>query len=310
MTEPTPLQRFDALPRRRVPVLGGHHLSTIDTGGPGVPVVLVHGNPTWSFQWRDVIPTVAAHRRTLAPDLLGMGRSDHPAIWHDWDSHYGALAAFLDTLPPHVIVAHDWGASFGVRYAIDHPDRVTELILLEPLVLTETWADYDPARRARFEALRDPARNRELVEGRNQMVEDVRNGVVRPMTEAEMDGYRAPYPTPGYRTVIRRFAEMKPIGEDSETWAAFRGIEAGLPTLRMPVRLLTVESGPLMSPDQIERLWTLVPHMVVQLLGPGKHHFQEDYPGKIAEAIVGWTPRPGGGEPGAGDANPWSAPAT
>lgn len=304
MSEPTPLERFEALPRRRVPVPGGHEISTVDVPGPGgpdapgVPVVLLHGNPTWSYQWRDVIPGVAAHRRVLAPDLLGMGRSsrladagrfDGPAgdgTGYDWDTHLAAIAAFLDTLPPHAMVAHDWGASFAVRYALDHPDRVTELVLLEPLVLAETWEDYDPARRARFEAFRDPVRGRELIEGQNRMVEEVRNGVVRPMTEAEMDGYRAPYATPADRVVIRRFTQMKPIGAESETWAAFKAIEAALPGLRTPVRLLTVESGPLMPPAMIERLWDLVPQLEILHMGPGRHHFQEDYAEAIAAATV------------------------
>ena len=122
--QPTPLQLFDSLPRRRVRVAGGHGISAVDVGVGDPPVVLLHGNPTWSFQWRHVIPVVAAQRRTIAPDLLGFGRSDHPRIEYGWDVHLAAIFAFLDAVPPHTLVAHDWGASFGVRYAIDHPDRV------------------------------------------------------------------------------------------------------------------------------------------------------------------------------------------
>lgn len=287
MSNPTtPLQAFDALPRRSIQVGGGHEISTVDVGVGDPPVVFLHGNPTWSFQWRNVIPAVAAHRRSIAPDLLGFGRSDHPRIEYGWEVHLAAISAFLDTIPPHTLVAHDWGASFAATYAIGHPDRVRELILLEPLVLTETWADYDPERRARFEAFRDPKRNRELIEGQNMMVEGIRNGVLRPMAEAEMDGYRAPFGTPADRVPIRRFAEMKPIGDDSETWAVFRAIEDGLRTLEMPVRLFTVDSGALMSAEQIERLHSLVPHLQVEHLGPGKHHFQEDYAAQIAAAIL------------------------
>jgi len=106
------------------------------------------------------------------------------------------------------------------------------------------------------------------------------------MSEEEMDGYRAPYETPADRVVIRRFAEMKPIGDDSETWAAFRALEEGLRTLRIPVRLLTVDSGPLMPPEQVARLRALLPQLEVVNLGPGKHHFQEDYPAEIAAAIL------------------------
>lgn len=286
MNERTPLERFEALPRRRLRVPGGE-MSTVDAGTGEPAVVLLHGNPTWSYQWREIIPIVAARRRVLAPDLLGMGRSDHPRTAYGWDVHLAAISAFLDSLPSHVLVAHDWGASFAVRYAIDHPKHVLQLVLLEPLVLGETWDDYDPARRARFEAFRDPARNRDLIEGQNRMVEEVRNGVLREMSEAEMDGYRSPYATPQDRVPIRRFAEMKPIGEDSETWPAFRAIEAGLPSLQIPVRLLTVDSGPLMPPPMVRRLRGLIPQLEVIHLGPGRHHFQEDYPAEIAAAILG-----------------------
>jgi haloalkane dehalogenase len=281
----TPLERFDALARRDVEV-GGFRMSTVDVGAGDPPVVLLHGNPTWSFQWRDIIPLLARERRTIAPDLIGFGRSEHPRVAYDWGLHARTVGAFLDTLPPHVLVAHDWGAAFAGRYAIDHPDRVLELILMEPSLITETWDDYQGARRERFQALRDPARNVDLIERQNQMVEAIRDGVMRTLGDDEMDGYRAPYPEPGDRRPIRRFVEMKPIGSDSETWTEYRRLEAGLPGLRIPVRVLTVDPGALLPPERVEALRRLIPHLEVQHLGAGRHHFQEDYPDEIAAAIL------------------------
>jgi haloalkane dehalogenase len=284
-TPSTPLERFDALPRRDVEV-AGHRMSTVDVGAGDPPVVLLHGNPTWSFQWREIIPLLARERRTLAPDLIGFGRSEHPGIEYGWDLHARTVSAFLATLPPHVLVAHDWGAAFAGQFAIDHPDRVVELILLEPSLITETWDDYHGARRERFLALRDPNRNVDLIERQNQMVEGIRDGVLRQLTDEEMDGYRAPYPTPLDRRPIRRFVEMKPIGDDSETWAAFRAIEDGLASLTMPVRVLTVDPGALLPPDRVDALRRMIPGLEVEHLGAGKHHFQEDYPREIAAAIL------------------------
>jgi haloalkane dehalogenase len=288
-TEGSPLHRFEALPRRDVDV-AGFRMSTVDVGVGDPPVVLLHGNPTWSFQWRDIIPLLASERRTLAPDLIGFGRSEHPRIRYDWDLHARTVSAFLDSLPRHVLVAHDWGAAFAGRYAIDRPDRVAELILMEPSLITETWDDYQGARRERFLALRDPARNVDLIERQNQMVEGVRSGVMRALTDEEMEGYRAPYPEAVDRIPIRRFVEMKPIGEDSETWSAFRQIEEGLRHLRIPVRVLTVDPGALLPPDRVDVLRGLIPHLFVQHLGPGQHHFQEDYPTEIAAAILAGGP--------------------
>jgi haloalkane dehalogenase len=283
--EVSPLERFDALPRREAQV-GGYRMRTVDVGQGDPPVLFLHGNPTWSFQWREIIPLVADRRRCIAPDLIGFGRSEHPRIEYDWGLHERTITAFLDTLPRHVLVAHDWGAALAGRYAIDHPDRVAALILMEPSILTETWDDYQGARRERFVALRDPNRNVELIEVRNQMIEAIRDGVMRQLSEAEMDGYRTPYPTPEDRRPIRRFVEMKPIGPESETWTVYRSIEDGLRTLHAPVILLTVDPGALMPPERVEHLRALVPHLEVQHLGPGRHHFQEDYPSEIAETIL------------------------
>jgi haloalkane dehalogenase len=285
MADATPLERFDALPRRDVPV-GGYRMSTVDVGRGDPPVVFLHGNPTWSFQWREIIAVVARERRCLAPDLIGFGRSEHPPVPYDWDLHERTVTAFLASLPRHVLVAHDWGAALAGRFLIDHPDRVAALILMEPSILTETWDDYRGARRERFAALRDPTRNVELIEVQNQMVEAIRDGVMRQLSDAEMDGYRAPYPTPADRRPIRRFVEMKPIGPDSETWDVYRAIEAGLRQVSAPVLVLTVDPGALLPPDRVDHLRALIPHLEVQHLGPGRHHFQEDYPGQIAQAIL------------------------
>jgi len=282
---PTPLERFDALPRIEVKV-DGYRMSAVDVGSGDPPVVFVHGNPTWSFQWREIIDRVSPERRCIAPDLIGFGRSEHPRIAYDWDLHERTLTAFLNTLPRHTLVAHDWGAALAARYVIDHPDRVAALVLMEPSILTETWDDYHGPRRERFLALRDPTRNVDLIEHQNQMVEAIRDGVMRPFSDGEMDGYRAPYPTPADRSPIRRFVEMKPIGSDSETWDVYRSIEEGLRSVRVPVVLLTVDPGALVPPDRVGHLQALVPHLEVQHLGPGKHHFQEDYAAEIARAIL------------------------
>jgi haloalkane dehalogenase len=282
---PSPLEHFDSLPRREV-MVRGHRMSAVDVGIGDPPVVFLHGNPTWSFQWREIIAAVSGQRRCIAPDLIGFGRSAHPAVQYDWDLHEQTVTAFLDTLPRHLLVAHDWGAALAARYVIDHPDRVTALVLLEPSILTETWDDYRGARRERFLALRDPARNVELIERQNQMIEAIRDGVLRELGEDEMAGYRAPFPTPVDRRPIRRFVEMKPIGPDSETWSVYRAIEDGLRTVRVPVQVLTVDPGALLPPDRVAHLRALLPHLEVEHLGPGRHHFQEDYPMEIARAIL------------------------
>ncbi len=277
---------FQSLPRRSIRV-GSHRLSAVDVGD-GPPLVLLHGNPTWSYQWRDFLGPLSQRFRCLAPDLLGFGRSDRIGTY-DWDTHYEAIDGLFQTLPPALIIAHDWGGALAALLAVERPERVTGLVLIEPQLLTETWDDYRGARRARFEALRDPARNVALLEEQNVMVEQIPDGVLRTLSAEEMNGYRDPFPTPADRVPIRRFVEMKPIGPDSETYAVFQHIEQGLQRLAAPVLLLTVEPGALMPPAKAARVQQMVPALELRHLGPGHHHCHEDYPLQICDAVLDWA---------------------
>lgn len=282
---------FAALPRRTVPV-DGNRLSVIDVGH-GPTLMLLHGNPTWSYQWRDLLPTLSARFRVLAPDLPGFGCSDPVADGYTWETHWTAVDTLTATAGPSVVVGHDWGGALAAYLAVERPERVRGLVLMEPQLLPETWDDYEGARRERFQALRDPDRNVALVQDRNLMVEQIPDGVMRELSAEEMDAYRRPFPSPQDRVPIRRFVEMKPIGEDAETADVFRRIQAGLPGVTVPVLLLTVRPGAIMRPPMLARVRRLVRQVEVGDLGPGGHHFHEDYPGEVCQAILDFSARHG-----------------
>src|SRR5262245_1746102 len=185
----------DPHPRRRVRALDAE-LMCVDTGR-GDPVVFLHGNPTSSYLWRNVIPHVAPHARCLAPDLVGMGESGRsPGGSYRFVDHARYLDAWLEALDlrTHVtLVVHDWGSALGFHWARRHPDRVRGLVYMEAIVRPLTWNEWpEPARRV-VQAMRSPA-GEELGPGKNVFVNRVFPGSVRRgPTASEMAVYRRPY---------------------------------------------------------------------------------------------------------------------
>jgi haloalkane dehalogenase len=188
------------------------------------------------------------------------------------------------------LVLHDWGAAFGLWHALHHPQDVKGLALFEPLLSTSRWDDYEGERRKRFEMFRDRTVNHDLIQVKNLFVEQIPNGVRRKerMTEEVMNRYREPFPTVESRKAIRRFPEMLPIGEDSETYRQFKEIEEALPRIRVPVLLLTVTPGAIVTETKLRLMKERIHDLEITNLGPGLHHFHEDYPIEMAAAIREW----------------------
>lgn len=274
-------------------IIGGHRIHYVDEGEGPRTLLFIHGNPTWSFEWRNIIPSLAKGSRCIAPDLLGFGRSDKPVdIRHTFEEHYEIIRKFIEALKlrSFVMVVHDWGGAFGFWYAMHNQSNVRGIATFEPVLLTMNWNDFSPERRKRFELLRDPHINFELSQVQNSFIETLPERVWRKdrMTHEVMDGYRAPFPTIESRKAVRRFPEMLPIGENSETYQTFKQMESLLPSLHIPVLLMTANPGALISQKKVAFLKEQIKDLDVAELGPGYHHLQEDYPQEIAEAISSW----------------------
>ena len=269
----------------------GHKIHYVEEGS-GPPILLIHGNPTWSYQWRNIMTVLSKHRRCVAFDLLGFGRSDKPNIEYTFKQHAEIVSGFIEqmNLQEMIMIVHDWGASFGLWHMLEHQQSVNGIVMFEPLVSTSTWDDYQGERRTRFEKLRDPKINYDLVQIKNLFVEQLPNGVWNKerMTEEIMDMYRSPFPTPESRKAVRRFPEILPIGEDSEAFAEFKRIEDGLDSLNVPVLLLTVTPGAILNEKKLSILKEKIVNLEIKNLGPGLHHFQEDYPEEIANSVIDW----------------------
>jgi haloalkane dehalogenase len=189
----------DPHPRRRVRALDTE-LAYVDTGS-GRPVVLLHGNPTSSYLWRNVIPHLTPAHRCLAPDLVGMGESGRSAAGrYQFADHARYLDAWFDTLGVTggvTLIMHDWGSALGFHWARRHPERVRALVYMEAIVRPVTWSEWPEAGRQIFQAMRSPA-GEEMVLQKNVFVERILPAsVLRRLTEAEMAVYRKPYREPG-----------------------------------------------------------------------------------------------------------------
>ena len=201
----------DPYERKCVSVLDSE-MAYVDTGS-GEPVVFLHGNPTSSFLWRNIIAKVEGGARCLAPDLIGMGDSGkNPAGSYQFVDHARYLDAWfeamgLDQKTKNVtLVIHDWGSGLGFYWAHRHPESIKALVYMEAIVCPLTWETFPEAARKVFQGFRSRA-GEEMVLQNNVFVERVLPGsVLRKMTEEEMAVYRKPYTEPGEsrRPSIRR----------------------------------------------------------------------------------------------------------
>ncbi|QSA98198.1 haloalkane dehalogenase [Methylococcus sp. EFPC2] len=275
----------DHHPRKRVPVLDTE-MSYVDVGA-GDPIVFLHGNPTWSYLWRNIIPHVRDLGRCLAPDLVGMGQSG-PGSGYRFFDHVKYLDAWFEAVgigPRVVLVVHDWGSALGFHWARRHPDRVQGIAYLEALVQVRLWSDFPPPREHLFRVLRsdDGAR---MVAEENFFVETVLpKSVLRSLTEEEMAAYRAPFRTQESRLPTLAWARELPIeGEPADVTEVVEDYGAWLTASDIPKLFVNAEPGALLGERarQFCRQWPNQTEITV----PGIHYLQEDAPNEIGAALA------------------------
>ncbi len=274
------------------------HIAYVDEG-EGRPVLFLHGNPTSSYIWRNVIPYVSDDHRAIAPDLIGMGDSGKPDIAYTFEDHARYIDGFIAALDLEdvVLVLHDWGAGIGMRYARRNPDNVAGLAFMEavsPPSLPVAGYDAMPPDLAEFfRTLRSPA-GEELVLEQNSFVEQVLPGlgVVRELTEAEMAAYRAPYPTPASRLPTLQWPREIPIGGEP-AFAAEEVAANGdwLVASPLPKLLFYAEPGLLFPEPAVDWLRANLTNLETRFLGAGTHYLQEDHPHLIGQGLADWLRR-------------------
>jgi haloalkane dehalogenase len=281
----------------------GSRMHYLDVG-VGQPVVLLHGNPTWAYLWRDVLPPIARGARCIVPDLIGMGASDKPDIEYGYADQARYLEGFFDALDrqgglqgPLTLVLHDWGVIVGLDWARRHEERVRGLVLMEAMVRPyESWDDFPEPLRETFQGFRTPTVGYDLIVSQNVFVEQLLPAsMLRELSPAEMECYRAPFRDPLHRRVIWRFANDLPIaGEPADSARRVEEYSAWLRRTPIPKLLLTAEPGAITTAADVAWMESHFENLETVPLGPGIHFHQEDHPEEIGRAVATWHERVAG----------------
>jgi haloalkane dehalogenase len=279
--------------KRRVDV-DGVAMAYVDVGD-GDPIVFLHGNPTSSYLWRNVVPHVVELGRCVAPDLVGMGDSgklpDSGPSSYTFVQHRQYLDGLLDALGVArnvTLVVHDWGSALGFDWANRHRDAVSGIAYMEAIVRPLTWDEWPAPARSIFEAIRSSA-GEEMVLDRNLFVEAILPAsVLRSLSDVEMAHYRRPYAEPGEsRRPTLTWPRQIPIdGEPADVAAIVADYAAWLATSEIPKLLVVAEPGAILTGALLEfcRHWPNQHEVTVS----GNHFLQEDSPDEIGAAIATW----------------------
>ncbi len=289
----TTVSAADPYERQRASILDTD-MAYIDTGA-GDPIVFLHGNPTSSYLWRNIIPPLERYGRCLAPDLVGMGSSGKaPHHSYRFVDHARYLDAWFDALALHrrvTLVVHDWGSALGFYWAQRYPERIKGLVYMEALVRPLIWEEWPEQARSIFRAMRSPA-GEELVLQKNVFVERILPAsVIRRLSEEEMATYRRPYLEPGEsrRPTLTWPREIPIEGEPTDVVQIVAGYAQWLSTSTIPKLFVNADPGSILTGAQREfcRSWPNQEEVTVK----GIHFVQEDAPTEIGEAIAGFLGR-------------------
>jgi len=286
--------------KKKVSVLG-HQMAYIEAGSSeGRPIVFLHGNPTSSYLWRNVIPYLEPYGRCVAPDLIGMGDSDKlPATTRDgrdrryrFTEHRRYLDAFLEAVGVRekvVLVIHDWGSALGFDWARRHPGQVAGIAYMEAFLEPLRYADMGWVGSLGFRAMRSRL-GEWLILQHNLFVERILPASVkRGLGEAEMAHYRAPYREPGEsrRPTLTWPREVPFDGKPPDSYQAIAAIAKWLPETRdIPKLWIDVSEGVLISGRHREFAKSLPNQRRVRV--EGRHFVQEDSPDALGQAIAAW----------------------
>jgi haloalkane dehalogenase len=261
----------------------GLRLAHLDEGD-GPPVVFFHGEPTWSFLWRKVIgPVRDAGYRCIAPDLPGFGRSDKPTDlgWYSYDQHTAAMAPLLEALDLHdaTVVVHDWGGPIGLRLAVEHPDRIARIVVLDTGLfsgrqrMTDAWQAF-----------------RNFVERTEDLPIGflVRGACKRDPGDEVIAAYDAPYPNAASKAGARAFPLMLPTDPDMPGAAAGQRVLDALRDDPRPKLVLWADSDPVIPLESGRKFAAALSTSVDHVIADASHFLQEDAGEEIGMKIADW----------------------
>jgi len=280
--------------QKKFATVNGKQIAYLEEGS-GDPIVLLHGNPTSSFLWRNVIPELVGSGRVIAPDLIGQGDSEKlPASEgperYTLEIAYDYVAGLLETIGADknvTLVIHDWGSGIGFLWAMHHAEAVKGLAYMEGIVKPVSWADWPEGAVGIFKGFRSD-KGEDLILKRNMFIEGVLpSSVIRKLSEKEMDAYRAPHLGSDDRQPLLNWPRQIPIeGEPENVVALVNEYGAFMASSEMPKLFINADPGSILTGEQREfcRTWPNQQEVTVK----GLHFIQEDSPVEIGQAVAQW----------------------
>src|SRR5262250_2205673 len=268
----------------------GSTMAYREAGNLEAPVALfLHGNPTSSYIWRNIIPLVAPTAHCIAPDLIGFGQSGKPDIEYRFADHVRYLDAFLNKMgiTSAFVIAQDWGSALAFHLAARRPEFIRGLAFMEFIRPMPDWRDFQENAIETFQQFRTPGVGEKMILEGNAFVEGVLPAnIMRKLTNEEMSVYRAPFPTPESRQPTWRFPNELPIaGEPADVYSTIEEAHRALAQSSYPKLLFTGNPGALVSPTFGESFAKKVNNLRVVQLGAGRHYLQEDHAEVIGATV-------------------------
>ena len=267
--------------------------------GEGDPILFLHGQPTSSYLWRNIMPHVKGQARVIAPDNIGFGKSDQPDLDYTFEDHYRYVEGFIKSLELKniTLVVHDWGSGLGLHYAALNPGNIKGIVMMEsilaPTLPAESYEALPKPLEEFFRTMRDPIKGPQLMIEENYFVE----GVLPSFINRDLDSlaharYREPFVEKSSRRQINQWPNQVPIGNEPASVARIvADYNAWLMETETPLLFLYASPGALNPPEVVDWWVARTKNMETVYIGPGLHFVQEDQPFAIGRAISDWYRR-------------------
>ena len=282
---------------RYIDVLGStmHYIDE----GEGAPVVFLHGNPSSSYLWRNIIPYMTRLGRCIAPDLIGMGRSAKPNLEYRFADHVRYLDAFIEALDLRdvTLVVHDWGSALGFHYARRYQENVRAIAFMEAILKPMRWSDFPLKTRIAFRVMRSSIPGSLLrwltLQVMNGFVKQVLpQTVVRPLQAEEMKWYGEPYRTVSSRKPLSRWMCQVPVdGQPVDVHQAVWAYNQWLQETPIPTLLFYANPGMAVGAEDVAWCKQHLRNLQTVNIGRGIHFLQEDAPHLIGRELARWYHR-------------------
>lgn len=276
----------------------GSQMAYVDKG-EGDPILFLHGQPTSSYLWRNIMPHVEGQGRIIAPDNIGFGRSDQPELDYTFGDHYRYIKAFIEQLDLQniTLVVHDWGSGLGLHYAAQHPENIKAIITMEalmaPVLPAASYEAMRPDVSGFFQMVREPEAGRKLIVEDNAWLEGFLPAfIARPLADKALKAYQSPFPTEKSRIQVNQWPNEIPIAQQpQETHDIITHYNAFMERTNIPWLYFYSTPGVMATPEGADYWSARAQNIETVYLGHGLHYVQEDNPFAIGRAISDWVRR-------------------